>query len=51
MKKYDLLQSGDSIIRVLEVQGDRVLVIDCIQENDARVDRNNGSGILLRVYH
>ena len=29
MKKYDLLQSGDSIIRVLEVQGDRVLVIDC----------------------
>ena len=31
MKKYDLLQSGDSIIRVLEVQGDRVLVIDCIK--------------------
>ncbi len=29
MKKYDLLRSGDSIIRVLEVQGDRVLVIDC----------------------
>ena len=29
MKKYDLLQSGDSIIRVLVVQGDRVLVIDC----------------------
>ena len=31
MKKYDLLRSGDSIIRVLEVQGDRVLVIDCIK--------------------
>ena len=31
MKKYDLLQSGDSIIRVLEVQGDRVLIIDCIK--------------------
>jgi len=31
MKKYDLLQSGENIIRVLEVQGDRVLVIDCIK--------------------
>ena len=31
MKKYDLLQSGDSIIRVLVVQGDRVLIIDCIK--------------------
>ena len=31
MKKYDLLRSGDSIIRVLGVQGDRVLVIDCIK--------------------
>ncbi len=31
MKKYDLLRSGDSIIRVLEVQDDRVLVIDCIK--------------------
>lgn len=31
MKKRDLLRSGDSIIRVLEVQGDRVLVIDCIK--------------------
>ena len=31
MKKYDLLRSGNSIIRVLEVQGDRVLVIDCIK--------------------
>jgi len=31
MKKYNLLRSGDNIIRVLEVQGDRVLVIDCIK--------------------
>ena len=31
MKKYDLLRAGDSIIRVLEVQGDRVLIIDCIK--------------------
>ena len=31
MKKYDLLRSGDSIIRVSEVQADRVLVIDCIK--------------------
>lgn len=31
MKKYDLLQSGDSIIRVLENQDDRVLVIECIK--------------------
>ena len=29
MKKYDLLRSGDRVIRVLEVQGNRVLVIDC----------------------
>lgn len=31
MKKYDLLRSGDSIIRVLDVQDDRILVIDCIK--------------------
>ena len=31
MNKHDLLRSGDSIIRVLEVQGDRILVIDCIK--------------------
>lgn len=31
MKKYDLLRLGDTIIRVLEVQGDRVLMIDCIK--------------------
>jgi len=33
MKKYDLLRSGDSIIRVLEIEQDRVLVIDCIKRN------------------
>ena len=31
MKKYDLLRSGDNIIRVLEVRGDWVLVTDCIK--------------------
>ncbi len=31
MKKYNLLRAGENIIRVLEVQGDRVLVIDCIK--------------------
>ena len=31
IKKYDLLRSGNTIIRVLEVQADRVLVIDCIK--------------------
>ncbi len=31
MKNNDLLRSGDSIIRVLEVQECRVLVIDCIK--------------------
>ena len=30
MKKYDLVRSGDSIIRILDMQDDRVLVIDCI---------------------
>lgn len=33
MKKYDLLRSGDSIIRVLEIQDDRILVIDCIKHS------------------
>lgn len=31
MKKHDLLRSGNTIIRVLEIQADRVLVIDCIK--------------------
>ena len=33
MKKYDLLRSGDSIIRVLYIQDDRILVIDCIKHS------------------
>ena len=32
MKKHDLLQSGDSIIRVLDVRDDRILVIDCLKQ-------------------
>ena len=32
MKKYDLLRSGDSIVRVLEIQGSRILIIDCIKQ-------------------
>ena len=32
MKKYELLRSGDSIIRVLEVREDKLLVIDCIKQ-------------------
>ena len=31
MKKFDLFRFGDNIIRVLEVQGNRALVIDCIK--------------------
>ncbi len=33
MKKYDLLRSGDSIIRVLEIQKDQILIIDCIKQS------------------
>ena len=33
MKKYDLLRSGDSIIRVLEIQDDSILMIDCIKHS------------------
>ena len=33
MKKYDLVRSGDSIIRVLDMQDDRVFVIDCIKHS------------------
>ncbi len=32
MKKYELLRSGDSIIRVLDVQQERVFVIDCVKQ-------------------
>ena len=30
MKKYDLLRSGDNIVRVLDIQQERVFVIECI---------------------
>ena len=33
MKKYDLLRSDDSIIRALDIQPDRILMIDCIKRN------------------
>ena len=33
MRKFDLLRKGDSIIRVLEVQPDKVLVINCIKKS------------------
>ena len=32
MRKYELLKSSDTILRVLEVEQDRVLVIDCIKQ-------------------
>ncbi len=31
MKKHDLLRSGERIIRVLDIQDDGVLIIDCIK--------------------
>ena len=32
MKKYDLLRNNETIIRVLEIQDNRVLIIDCIKK-------------------
>ena len=32
MKKYDLLKNDKDIIRVLEIQQDRILIIDCIKK-------------------
>ena len=32
MRKYELLKSRDTILRVLEVEQDRVLVIDCVKQ-------------------
>ena len=31
MKKHDLLKDGNNIIRVLEIQLDKILIIDCIK--------------------
>lgn len=32
MKKHDLLKDGNNIIRVLEIQLDKILIIDCIKK-------------------
>ena len=41
MRKYDLLRSGDSIVRVLEIEKDKVLILDCIkQKMPAWVERS-----------
>ena len=32
MKKYDMLRSGDNIVRVLDIQDDGILMIDCIKQ-------------------
>lgn len=32
MRKYEMLKCGDSILRVLELQQDKVLVLDCIKK-------------------
>ena len=32
MKKYDLFRSGDTIVRVLDFQDDRILMIDCMKQ-------------------
>lgn len=32
MKKHDLLKDGNNIIRVLEIQPDKILIIDCIKK-------------------
>lgn len=31
MKKHDLLKDGNNIVRVLEIQPDTILIIDCIK--------------------
>ena len=31
MKKHDLLKDGNNIIRVLEIQPDKILIIDCVK--------------------
>ena len=32
MKKYDLLRSGDTIMRILDIQDDRILMIECVKD-------------------
>lgn len=45
MKKYSLLKSDNNIIRVLEIQGNKILIIDCIKQTmpvwvDSSVENN-----------
>lgn len=32
MKKHDLLKNEDTVIRVLDVQPDKILIIDCVKK-------------------
>ena len=56
MKKYDLLRSGDNIIRVLDIQDDGILMIDCVKHTMPvwrkfeSVDSVLSESELLRVY-
>lgn len=56
MKKYDLLRSGDNIVRVLDFQDDRILMIDCVKHTMPvwrefeSVDSVLSESELLRVY-
>ncbi len=56
MKKYDLLHSGDNIIRILDIQDDRILMIDCVKHTMPvwrkfeSVDSVLSESELLRVY-
>ena len=56
MKKYDLFRSGDSIIRILDVQDDRILMIDCLKQTMPvwrkfeSLDSVLSESELLRVY-
>ena len=56
MKKYDLLRSGDNIIRILDIQDDRILMIDCVKHTMPvwrkfeSVDSVLSESELLRVY-
>ena len=37
MKKHDLIKIGNQIFRILEIEGDRVLAIDCIKKTMPKV--------------
>lgn len=56
MKKHDLLRSDDNIIRVLDVQDDRILMIDCVKHTMPvwrkfeSVDSVLSESELLKVY-